>query len=819
MPAWLWPALASLAAAAPFASGLSLANVFYIRDLTMFFWPRHLWIRSSLLAGHWPLWDVYAAAGQATFPDALNQLFLPPVLALRVLLPAVLGFNLVVAAPFPLAALGSWFFLRRYFSATSAMLGGVVFAVSGPVVSTGNFPNLSWSVAWIPWLLWAVDRDRATPSIRNFSLVVAIAALQVFSGEPVTMMGTWVLVFAYVAGCTDMPGSNSARARVLGRVIAAIAVAGIVSVVQLVPMALAARVSPRGLMRADNFWSVHPLWLVESVLPHIFGDTFRNYNAQLPWIRPLNSNRDPFFYSLYVGPVVMVLCFLGAVTGRRRWRLFWLAVVVCAVVFSFGDYTPVYPALQRVVTVVRSFRFPAKFLVFASLGLAMLVANAAHALQARAESRESSAPSRLAVRATIGAGLVAALALVALISLVLVAPFTGARAFYNLGLKVGVADAVLGAEYLFRSVPPIATRILILLLTSALLAYLGWAARHEGWVARALLFSVAIVDLVVVNAGLNPVLPASRIGPPAWAAALKAHPAERFYFGGKFRGTIIQSDFDLRQVRWSPPRAGTVEEGRTIMAGNLAMTPAAWSVRELISYDLPQLWPVQHARAVTFFEGADRAARMRFLGRSGVRYCLLDSPPRPDAQPIQAVGEDFQPMAVYECVPDARRAYVVPNASVVPDLDMQLALMFRSEFDAETTVMLERPAPAAAESSGAPVPASARITHDGDEEITIDASAEMGGGYLVLADSYDRAWRVDVDGVSAPLLRANALYRAVRLAPGRHTVRFVYRPTVFYACLALSGFVAVALAALASWNPRWSEGLAIAPAPAGQRIA
>ena len=104
--------MAVLGACVPFARGLSLTHIFYIRDLTMFFWPRHLWMHRSLLSGSWPLWDPYASAGQPVFPDALNQLFLLPVLILR-LIPAVPGFNLIVAAPFPLAALGMWLFLRR----------------------------------------------------------------------------------------------------------------------------------------------------------------------------------------------------------------------------------------------------------------------------------------------------------------------------------------------------------------------------------------------------------------------------------------------------------------------------------------------------------------------------------------------------------------------------------------------------------------------------------------------------------------------------------------------------------------------------------
>jgi hypothetical protein len=797
---WLWPALAVLAACVPFAGGFSLTKVFYIRDLTMIFWPRHLWIHRSLMAGSWPLWDPYAAAGQAAFSDALNQLFLPPVLLLRTL-PAVPGFNLLVAAPFPLAALGMWLFLRRHFSETSAALGALVFSASGPVVSTGNFPNLSWSVAWIPWIAWATDGDRAAPSARSFVLLAAMIAFQMLSGEPVTMVGTLALLVAYVVMFGEQTASALARARVVARAVGAISAAAMISAVQLVPMALAANASPRGLMRTDNFWSIHPFWLVESVLPRVFGDTFSQY-AQLPWVPPLNSGRDPFFYSLSFGVITLLLSVLGTFCGPRRWRFFWLALVVVSVTLAFGDHTPVYPLLLQMVPPLRSLRFPAKFLLFASFGLAALAANAADALLGRGGTPSGSSVLTLgAVKATCGVGLAAALALVILISLVMVAPFSGARAFYSLGVRVGVADPVAGAAYLFKAVPPIATRALIVLATSALLVYLGWVRGYGGRLARMLLFGLATVELLVANVGLNPVLPASRLGPPAWVAALATHPAERFYFGGKFRGTLTQNDIDLRGVQMRAPQGVTPEEGRTLMNANLAVTPAAWGARELISYDSPLLWPIEQARAAARFERADRAERLRFLARGGVRYCLLASPPHPGATPLQSVGEGFGTMAVYECVADARRAYVVAKALVVPDVTTQVQRLFEESFDAESTVMLERPAPDAAGSPGAPSAASARITTDADQEVAIDAAAGAEGGYLVLQDSFDRAWRVDVDGRPAALLRANALYRAVHISPGPHTVTFKYRPIVLYVCLIFSGMTALTVAVAAVKRP------------------
>jgi uncharacterized membrane protein YfhO len=48
--------------------------------------------------------------------------------------------------------------------------------------------------------------------------------------------------------------------------------------------------------------------------------------------------------------------------------------------------------------------------------------------------------------------------------------------------------------------------------------------------------------------------------------------------------------------------------------------------------------------------------------------------------------------------------------------------------------------------------------------------------YLVLSDSWYPGWRAFVDGVEAPLERANLLFRAVRLDSGEHVVEFRYEP-------------------------------------------
>ena len=50
------------------------------------------------------------------------------------------------------------------------------------------------------------------------------------------------------------------------------------------------------------------------------------------------------------------------------------------------------------------------------------------------------------------------------------------------------------------------------------------------------------------------------------------------------------------------------------------------------------------------------------------------------------------------------------------------------------------------------------------------------GGYVVLNDVWHPWWTVTVDGAPADILAANVLFRAVEVTPGRHRVRFEFKP-------------------------------------------
>jgi hypothetical protein len=76
--------------------------------------------------------------------------------------------------------------------------------------------------------------------------------------------------------------------------------------------------------------------------------------------------------------------------------------------------------------------------------------------------------------------------------------------------------------------------------------------------------------------------------------------------------------------------------------------------------------------------------------------------------------------------------------------------------------------PAAAGDARPPVPPSAAIATDTANRVVVAAGIGEAGGYLVMLDSFSDDWHATADGRPATIVRANGLFRAVRLNPGPH---------------------------------------------------
>jgi hypothetical protein len=73
----------------------------------------------------------------------------------------------------------------------------------------------------------------------------------------------------------------------------------------------------------------------------------------------------------------------------------------------------------------------------------------------------------------------------------------------------------------------------------------------------------------------------------------------------------------------------------------------------------------------------------------------------------------------------------------------------------------------------------------GEERYEVETNASA---YLVVRASHARGWRAHVDGVPAPVLRANGKHRAVAVSAGRHEVVMRYEAPGLFAGAAASAF-------------------------------
>lgn len=166
-------------------------------------------------------------------------------------------------------------------------------------------------------------------------------------------------------------------------------------------------------------------------------------------------------------------------------------------------------------------------------------------------------------------------------------------------------------------------------------------------------------------------------------------------------------------------------------------------------------------------------------------------------------------VVIYENLDALPRAFVVEQARVVPDDETALALIDMPAFDPRSEVLLstteslpaegaESSAPSSPTPAEIPLDARAEISLYSPRRVEIDVESDA-AGYLVLLDSHYPGWRAEIDGRPVPIQRADVLFRAVAVDPGRHTVAFVYEPQLFKLGAVVS-VVTLLVLAMTTWT-------------------
>jgi len=184
------------------------------------------------------------------------------------------------------------------------------------------------------------------------------------------------------------------------------------------------------------------------------------------------------------------------------------------------------------------------------------------------------------------------------------------------------------------------------------------------------------------------------------------------------------------------------------------------------TYQLAQMdacWPHKGMYFTTVPEG------LAFLihSREGrVVSCGMDPPNPPDAALMAVLGCGGSKMRLVS------KAYYTES-------EKEAASIIRVADDLDSRVIIisgnQKRGPVVAGDSMANSRAVISVLDFSPDSISVNVLVpENGGGWLVLADAYSPGWRAQVDGKTATVEKAYGAFKAVRVGPGNHTIKFWY---------------------------------------------
>lgn len=681
--------------------------------------------------------------------------------------------NLVLAYPFPtsprwlgvqlllhlgLGLLGAFLFLRTEVrSSEAALLGAFAWGLSGFVLSSAAFLNSATTLAWVPWLLLAVAHARVAADrralVRAGLLAVLASALLILGGEPaLTALGILLALASALRG----PGSERLRgtgALLGGGLVAALFVSPWLLEVWKASLFASRRV--RGFSWSE-FAAVgfHPLRLLETPFPQIFGDPSRLVSGAF-WGFAVTQGNPPYYASLSFGIVPLALALVFVFSARRGEGTFWIATAGIGLVASWTPWLPGARVLYTALPALHVLRYPVKALLPFTMALAVLAARGADRLlieEAVPRFRRRASQVLLAL-----ATLFAAAAIAARLS-----PRTVFGLLFRLWDPAWLSPPHVVLAPVVARVPSEAA------LAGAGLAVLGLLLARGACDARGgvLLLTATAVSLLAFTPAVIPRVPASVFAEPsplvARAAAIGGRVFER-----------APKDFDAvrRGAQGRLETGGILDLALAEARQGWALSGAPHGLRYAWDPDPDGSYTILNRYAADVLQQRPWARRLKWLRAAGVRAVIAgDVPPEtPGLAPIFVEGVAGVPVTLWRVedpLPGVRRA---GRVVVADSVNATVDAFEDAGFDPATDVVVHAKDAAAVASSVRDPTAQVRVEEDGADRLVIETEGER-PGVLRVDRSFTPRVAATVDGRPATVYAADLNLIGIPVPAGRTRV-------------------------------------------------
>lgn len=738
MVAWL---MAWTAFAWPWLAG----HVTIPWDAKAHFLPQVQFLAASIAKGEWPFWAPQVFAGQLQIADPQSMMFSPTMLALALLNPAP-GLTAVDTALFlSLLASGAGVILltREWrWHPAAQVIAAIGFCFGAAMAWRLQHYGQGLSMAWLPFTLLALERALVRRSLAWGFASGVMAAFIALGRDQISLLCLYLLAGFVVAHWLQGEGEQRIRRSLPPLLAGGVGGALVCAVPVLMTLVLAGQ-SNRPIITYEGAGagSLHPGLLITALAPHLYGAAGP---MELYWGPPSFTWTGTGLYiaqnvgELYIGAIPFLLLLAAAARGvlwERDVRYLTLAFLVVSL-YALGWYTPAFRAFYEFLPGVDLYRRPADAVFLMGGFGALLAGYAAHRLLS------GTLPAPTPLSRIIEAGVLA-----------------GSLAFaIGIGVYWGRLDRVW---------EPLGYAALSLAVSGLALAAARWLSPIRPIAAAGVLIAVLAAD-IAWNNGPNGAsgLPLSYVDvlqPDTrneTIAFLKARTAEGRAAGRRDRVELIGLGF-----HW--PNASLTHD----LDNTLGYNPVRlkWYGDAVGAEDSSGMFSERpHTPLVPTYAAP-------FARLLGIRWIASGTP-------IEKLDPAL-PASTLRLAARTTDGYIYENPTALPRalfatraLPADFAEITRkgwpARVDPADTVLLEA-APATVASPKRP--GTARIHAYTNTAVEIEADSPD-GGWVVLNDVWHPWWRAAIDGLPAPLLRANVAFRAVEVPPGRHRVAFTLAP-------------------------------------------
>jgi hypothetical protein len=712
-------------------------------DARAHFHAQIVFLANSIHRGESPFWVPYIFTGHPQIADPQSMLFSPAHLLLAILNPdpSMRAVDAVSFLGLLFGAFGVLGFARdRRWHVAAGLVAALAFAFGGSAGWRIQHTGQIFSMIYLPWALWMLERALRLGSVRYGALAGLFAALIALDPDQVAFL-TLVVLALYIAAYWLAGRGAIERFRTTWLPVLVMGFVGlaIVAIPTLMVLHFAGMSNRPHFSIADaEMGSLHPSTLLTFIIANLFGTIgpWENYwgapSVHWPYIVSLFIARNMANFYMGLLPALGVLCWLSSREALER-RFVVLAITfLIMILYALGKYTPLFGVLYNMLPGVALFRRPADSLfLVGSLG----------ALLAGFGLNRFLTAERVGLAFPILA-----------VGFVLLS-FTG-----GIGMAIWLGQLQNSARDIGIAAAFVTASGLLLVFARS------YAARSP------VLVSTLLAALLAVDFGWN-LRPSDSTGlSPKIYEVLNRESSNAILAELKQRVVVNETQRDrveLTGLGFEWPNLGMIHRLENTLGYNplrLRHFSLATGAGDTVAgYD-------QHRFAPLF-----PSYRSPFANLMGLRFIAVPVPierldPRMRTNPLPLVARTADSY-IYENPDALPRVLITPKAEII-DQDVLVQFGNWPGTDLAQVAYIEKTMQAL---PGEGAGGTARIRDYRNTAITIETDAPR-GGVLLLNDVWHPWWFAKADGRDVPVLRANGAFRAVILPPGTRELRFRFEP-------------------------------------------